>query len=111
MDDRRLPEPSILLEEGGPAEIPCLIKGKHDAYIWMKGNSVENSTVIASIIDGTAGEDNWPFAVSENGTLLIEKVRLKDEGKYFCRASSVISECSGDVIVHVQGKSLQMTKT
>lgn len=102
----KITEPSVLLEEGRPAEIPCLTIGRHDAYIWMKGYSIENSTELASFIDGIASEDTSHFTVSENGTLLIEKVRLKDEGKYLCRASSEISDCTGEIMVYVQGQYL-----
>ncbi|PIK54989.1 hypothetical protein BSL78_08128 [Apostichopus japonicus] len=94
--------PSILVQEGQSAEISCLAKGSHDAYFWWKGESLHNSTEIASFVGGIPSSPTGSYKATENGTLIITKVSLSDEGKYICRVSSAFSDCNGVIMVYVQ---------
>ncbi|XP_071841815.1 uncharacterized protein [Apostichopus japonicus] len=92
---------STLVKEGLPAEIFCMVEGTGD-YFWRKGESFDKSTLVASFTGDNANKDNEPYVVRVNGTLFIRNVTLKDEGKYFCRVTSVENECHGEVKVFVQ---------
>ncbi|XP_071842654.1 uncharacterized protein [Apostichopus japonicus] len=92
---------STLVKEGLPAEIFCMVEGTGD-YFWSKGESFHNSTLVASFTGGNGNKDNEPYVVTVHGTLFIRKVTLKDEGKYFCRFTSVENECHGEINVVVR---------
>lgn len=95
---------SIVVKEGEKAEISCLAKGSHEAYFWWKGDSLHNSTDIASFIGGIDIDDSKHYTATANGTLIIKNVSLKDEGKYICRVASEKSDCYGEIFLYVQGK-------
>ncbi|XP_071841823.1 uncharacterized protein [Apostichopus japonicus] len=92
---------STLVKEGLSAEIFCMVEGT-GYYFWSKGESFHNSTLVASFTGGNGNKDNEPYVVTVHGTLFIRKVTLKDEGKYFCRFTSVENECHGKINVIVQ---------
>ncbi|XP_071843632.1 uncharacterized protein [Apostichopus japonicus] len=92
---------SVILKEGQSAEISCMTKGTGD-YFWRKGETLYNSTLVASFTLGEVSDDSQPYSVTENGTLHIKSVTLKDEGNYFCRLSSTENECYGEVKILVQ---------
>lgn len=96
---------SVLVEEGKMAEIFCVTNaGSQSEYFWRKGESLHNSTDIAFFISGFPTDDSGRFKVTQNGTLIVKKVTLDDEGKYICRVSSEESDCHGEVFVFVKGK-------
>ncbi|XP_071842831.1 uncharacterized protein [Apostichopus japonicus] len=102
-DESDLSTASVVVKEGESAEISCMLKESNVAYFWLKGGSLENSTVVASFISGiTINDPDDPFTVTENGTLIIKKVSRNDEGNYICRVSSEEISCHGDVFVFVQ---------
>ncbi|XP_071841830.1 uncharacterized protein [Apostichopus japonicus] len=92
---------SVLLKEEQSAEISCMTRGTGD-YFWRKGETLYNSTLVASFTVGDVTDDSQPYSVTVNGTLHIKSVTLKDEGNYFCRVSSTESECYGEVKILVQ---------
>lgn len=94
---------SVILEEGQSGNIFCNVNGI-GSYYWRKGDSVDNSTEVANIISGVPSEGDGSYSVNENGTLFIRSVVLEDEGKYFCRVASEETDCSGEVMIYVQGK-------
>lgn len=65
---------------------------------------VYNSTEIASFVGGIPSGPPGSYKATENGTLIIKKVSLDDEGKYICRVLSELSDCNGEILVYVQGK-------
>ncbi|XP_071842814.1 uncharacterized protein [Apostichopus japonicus] len=102
-DESDLSMASVVVKEGESAEISCMLKESNVAYFWLKGGSLENSTVVASFISGRPTNDpDEPFTVTENGTLIIKTVSRTDEGKYICRVSSKEISCHGEVFVFVQ---------
>ncbi|PIK42720.1 hypothetical protein BSL78_20444 [Apostichopus japonicus] len=85
------------------AEISCVTNaGSQSEYFWRKGESLHNSTDIAFFISGFPTDDPGRFKVTQNGTLIVKKVALADEGKDICRVSSEESDCHGEVFVFVQ---------
>ncbi|PIK34278.1 hypothetical protein BSL78_28895, partial [Apostichopus japonicus] len=92
---------SVLLKEGQSAAILCMTKGTGD-FFWWKGETLYNSTLVASFTAGEVSDNSQPYSVTANGTLHIRSVTLKDEGNYFCRVSSTENECYGEVKILVQ---------
>ncbi|XP_071813552.1 uncharacterized protein [Apostichopus japonicus] len=99
-------KPSVIALEEDAAEIVCPTIESYESYFWRKGDSIEDSTAVASFVDGVPRADAKKYAVTANGTFFIKKVTLKDEGNYFCRGVSVSSSSTVEIIVHVQA-SLQ----
>lgn len=102
--DVRVSMASVILEEGQMGNIFCVVKGI-GSYYWRKGDFIDNSTKVASIVSGVPSAGDGSYSVNENGTLFIRSVVLEDEGKYFCRVASDATDCSGEVMIYVQGKS------
>ncbi|XP_071813559.1 uncharacterized protein [Apostichopus japonicus] len=93
---------SVLALEGDSAEIVCPTIESYGSYFWRKGDSIHDSTTVASIVDGVHRADSKNYAVTANGTFFIKNVTLKDEGKYFCRGVSVKSSSTTNIMVYVQ---------
>ncbi|XP_071813556.1 uncharacterized protein [Apostichopus japonicus] len=99
-------KPSVLALEGDAAEIVCPTIESYESYFWRKGDSIEDSTAVASFVDGVHRADAKKYAVTANGTFFIKNVTTKDEGNYFCRGVSDISSSTVEIMVYVQA-SLQ----
>ncbi|XP_071813544.1 cell adhesion molecule 1-like [Apostichopus japonicus] len=97
---------SVLALEGDAVEIACPTLESYDSYFWRKGDSIHDSTEVASFVDDVPRADSKNYAVTANGTLSIKNVTTKDEGKYFCRGVTDISSSSVEILVQVQA-SLQ----
>ncbi|PIK45371.1 hypothetical protein BSL78_17792, partial [Apostichopus japonicus] len=93
---------SVLALEGDSAEIVCPTIEKYDSYFWRKGDSIEDSTAVASFVYGVPRAISENYAVTADGTLCIQNVTLKDEGNYFCRGVSLKTSCTTNIIVNVQ---------
>ncbi|XP_071813553.1 cell adhesion molecule 1-like [Apostichopus japonicus] len=99
-------KPSVLALEGDAAEIVCPTIESYDSYFWRKGDSIYDSTAVASFVDGVPRADAKNYVVTANGTFFIKNVTIRDEGKYFCRGVSVLSSSTVEIIIHLQA-SLQ----
>ncbi|XP_071813562.1 uncharacterized protein [Apostichopus japonicus] len=95
-------KPSVVAQEGYAAKIDCPTIESYDSYLWRKGDSNEDSTKVASFVDGVPRAISENYAVTADGTLCIQNVTLKDEGNYFCRGVSLKSSFTIEIIVQVQ---------
>ena len=86
--------PSVALEEGSRAELLCDYQRDAIAVYWKKGNT-SSTAVYVIILDlqynkgqrSGPGYEEGRFYMTDNYTLIIEEVRVDDEGRYFCEVS------------------------
>lgn len=95
--------PSLVLKEGLVGKIPCVVEGEADSFFWRKGELYNNSHEVASIVRGILDDTSENFTVAADGSLVIKKVSMSDEGRYYCRISSKESQCHGGLVVYVEG--------
>ena len=85
---------SVTLKEGSRGELVCNYQRDAIAVYWKKGNTSSTAVYIV-ILDNkyNKGQRSGPgyvdgrFDISDNYTLVINDVMIKDEGRYFCEVS------------------------
>ena len=104
---------SVTLKEGSRGELICNYQRDALAVYWKKGHSSSTAVhVIILDLEYNKGQRSGPgyedgrFNMTDNYTLVINDVMIKDEGRYFCEVSD---DDLGKLIrnytdVHVIGK-------
>ena len=107
----------LTAEEGSTTELPCGYDLEVKTVYWRKGNSSADSKRITTLynngsIIGPPGFDtSWRFNVTSNYSLVINGVRLEDEGLYFCQVvDAALDETFGNY-THFKVNSVSVIDT
>ncbi|KAJ8024526.1 hypothetical protein HOLleu_34459 [Holothuria leucospilota] len=91
----------MVFDEGDTALVPCIKEANENDFFWSKGKWYDNGTNIAYIARGIPSESN-KYDVDSDGTLVIRRISLADEGNYFCRILSDSTESYVGVRIYVR---------
>ena len=93
----------LTVERGSSTELPCGYDHEVNTVFWRKENSsAVDAEQIATLYSngsriGHPGFDTRRFDITSNYSLVINDVRLEDEGLYFCQVlDSALDETFGN---------------
>ena len=85
---------SVILKEGSRGELICNYEREALAVYWKKGNTSSTAVhVVILDLEYNKGQRSGPgyedgrFDMTDNYTLIINDVMIKDGGRYFCEVS------------------------